>query len=218
MPYPQHLLPQPGFRIMPPEVFLSYGDLVLCRHQDCKVSVLPSSGMIDPNSIKLQSSHFHDLSNNLVGVFTLEDIYWELTKIEGKAHPLYDDWDGKECCSLPKDEDCIFRGERGCYWFKVSSIAGKSFPDVAIKRDGKGRIVKQGCFHVWIGHTPKRCNYWHVSLRVLDEKDVNVDSLALDKKEKRNIWTVVKNFLMDNLSIGALGDNFFVLPESVYKT
>lgn len=218
MPYPIHLIPQKDYRILPIEELSLIERLCLIRFQRKKISLLPASGCIDPNSVEISTSQLGDLSNNLLGIFTIEDIYWGLYQVDGKMSPKYDYWDGKEECILPSEEECYKDETREFYFLLVDTINNIPFPDVVIKRDSKGNPIKTAQFIIKVSHTPTKCNFWHFSLRIYDDAGEDVEMLAMTKGEKRNVKLVIKNFLMDRILLSKEGIDFNTLPLKFFKS
>lgn len=68
--YPEHIIPYPQYRFIEQNEMLSQRGLVLIRHVESdEVCRIDNSNILHPDSIKIQSDHLRDLSNNLLGVF-----------------------------------------------------------------------------------------------------------------------------------------------------
>lgn len=79
--YPEHLLPCSHYHIIEQNDFLSQSGLVLIRHiESDKVKRIGNTDLLHPDCIQIQSDHLRDLSNNLLGIFKKDDIFYGIVK------------------------------------------------------------------------------------------------------------------------------------------
>jgi hypothetical protein len=77
--YPEHIIPYPQYRFIEQNEMLSQSGLVLIRHVESdKVCHIDNSNILHPDIIK--STDLSDLSNNLLGVFKKDDIFYGIIK------------------------------------------------------------------------------------------------------------------------------------------
>ena len=78
---PDRLLPKPYYNIVEDGVLMSQRGLCLIRHVDSdKAIFIGNTNTLNPDCIQIQSDHMRDLSNNLLGIFQIEDVYYGIEK------------------------------------------------------------------------------------------------------------------------------------------
>lgn len=188
MPYPERLIPDSNMRIIPRDKLTATQGLMLIRHNDSDKSMfLGDTKTLNPECIHIQSDHLRDLSNNLLGIFLTEDVYYGIKKEHSDTY--LKDWDGKEKCKVPKEEHYFVDTKRGYYFIPVDELTAKPFPDSLFQENTEK-------YRFTVLHTPTRCNYWHISIRVIDSDGREISQLDMSKKQKSRIWRTVRNYLV----------------------
>lgn len=203
-PYPPHLIPYSDYRIMEQGILASYPELFLIRHIDSKdVLYIGDTKILSPDCITFQSDHLKDLSCNLLGIFKNEDVYFGIYKeYSDKYNALWEE--GTE--SEPPTENEYFKDEeRGFYFFDINKLTGLTFTTPQGKR-----------FHFSIHHTPTKCNFWHISIRVMNEEGIEVSSsIETSKSQKRNIFSIAKKYILEQAMIKHV-ESHQVIPATHY--
>lgn len=185
--YPKHILPYPQYHFIEQKDLLSQSGLVLIRHiESDKVQWIDNSNILHPDCIQIQSDHLRDLSNNLLGIFNVDDIFYGISK-EYK-HPYYDMWEENTMGLMPSDNECFKDNNRGFYFISIDKLIRYDLPEVE----------NQKC-HFMIFHTPTKCNFWHISIRLLNEDGQEISTLDLKDKKKRKIWKSARDFLIADI-------------------
>lgn len=190
--YPDRLIPKSHYTIMDSVTLMSQKGLCLIRHVDSEqATFIGNTKTLNPDCIKIQSGHMRDLSNNLLGIFQIEDVYWG---VEKSVNGVYcSPWNGSEQCTIPS-EGHYFRDEnRGYYFIPVDNLLSENIDIINITDN------TADSFHFKILHTPTKCNYWHISIRVYDSNNQEVSSLETSKRKKERIWKAVKDFLVTSI-------------------
>ena len=186
--YPEHLLPKANYHIIQVKHFAENEDLVLIRHiESSEVKYMEGTSILHPDCIKFQSDHLRDLSTNLLGIFTYADISYGIQKESRKE--LCALWnEGSDVRKiLPED---FFKDEgRQAYYIPVP-VTLKYISDE----------VQSHKWHFGLFHTPTSCNFWHVSIRVLDENNNEVSQIETIKNNgKKKIWKTARDFLVSDI-------------------
>ena len=185
MTYPIRLLPQPHFKNIDWQESLKNHYLI--HYTDSK-------DLIDPNTEKLrislvvrQTDHLRDYSNNLLGVFLVDDIYWAVNKESPNKEYFGELWTVGSSVNVPKVPIDFYRKEdRGYFFLKVSNCHGKV---VQFEDD---TCVSPECKLL---HTPTNGNFWHFSLRwFFNDQDLESWTAAI----KRRMKTSAKAFIVEN--------------------
>lgn len=201
---PEHILPCSRYRMMEQTDLLSQAGLVLIRHIESQdVCRIGDSEVLHPDCIKIQSDHLRDLSNNLLGIFEIEDIFYGIVKEcrEYYCNLWNEDTDGL----MPSDRKYFRDGNRGFYFIPIDELLGLELPEVQ----------EQKC-HFMIFHTPTRCNFWHISIRLLNDSNQEISTLNLNDKKKRKIWKSAKDFLIEDIITRKIKSHT-VVPEIFYS-
>ena len=200
MQYPEHLLPKSTYKYINDREELRLCTLV--RHTRDQTIFMEGTKRLNPQvlTIEVPSSQLHDLSTNLLGIFTLDDIGINVTNSE-----LVKLWIEGERVRLPiaEKQDFNLVGERGYFYFRIEEVL-----DLEIPGGIKGLPV-----NFEILHTPTKCNFWHFSIRVFSD-NVEVSRLEISDSKKRKIWKGVKDFL--TLCAFVDSENHKVLPTRCY--
>ncbi|CAN5176735.1 hypothetical protein BH23BAC1_BH23BAC1_50220 [soil metagenome] len=184
MNYPNRLLPQPNFKII-------HWDELLKNHY--LIHYTPTKDLIDPETKKLkieyvvrQTNHLRDYSNNLLGVFLVEDIFWVPVKKSPKVDYFGAAWKDNTPVLTPNiPEDYIKDEERGYFFMKISDCHSE------IVEFNDGTFASPECI---VLHTPINANFWHFSLRWLFEgKDLQKWSGAIERRMR----TSAKAFILE---------------------
>lgn len=186
--YPEHLLPKANFHIMPAKHFAENKDLVLIRHiESANVKYIEGTSTLHPDCIKFQSDHLRDLSTNLLGIFTYDDIYYGIKK--ESRDELCALWnEGTDVRKIQPEE--FYKDEGRQAFFIPVSITLKYISDE----------VQLHRWHFGLYHTPTNCNFWHVSIRVLDENNNEVSQIETIKNNgKKKIWKTARDFLVSDI-------------------
>ena len=185
--YPQRLIPDQSYRIIPEEDLANQSGLVLIRHVEGETAkFINNTSILNPECIVIQSDHLKDLSTNLLGVFKTEDVSFGIHK---DFHSLYTClWDGEAKCDLPQDSHYFHDGRRGWYFLEVDKFVNKVIP-YSTPDNGTEE------YHFNILHTPTKCNYWHISVRCYDCNETEIDETDLTKGKKKRVWRMLKNYL-----------------------
>lgn len=202
--YPKHILPSSKYCIIEQNDLLSQSGLVLIRHIESKdvVYKADNSDMLHPGCIKIQSDHLRDLSNNLLGIFKVEDIFYGIVK--DYRNYYCDLWNGNTDGLMPSDKECFKDNDRGFYFIPVDGLLNFELPEVQ----------KQKC-HFMIFHTPTKCNFWHISIRLLNFHNQEISTLNLSEKEKHKIWKSAKDFLITDIVTQNI-KSYSVIPKIFY--
>ncbi|WP_163444738.1 hypothetical protein [Flavobacterium columnare] len=147
---------------------IDLSDYYLIRHFDYKdnsIEIHNAFGQIEDKFLFEPTANFGDLSCSLLGVFTQNDIFVELTK-EGKMD-FADYCNGNFAVSIPEflyHFNFIQGDEFRKFWtIKIGNINNveKIFEEA---NTGIQRIIK-----CEVLHTPAKWNFWHLSIRWLFE-------------------------------------------------
>ena len=201
--YPKHILPYPQYHFMEQEDLLSQSGLVLIRHiESDKVQWIDYSNVLHPDCIQIQSDHLRDLSNNLLGIFKVDDIYYGINK--DCRHSYCALWEENTMGLMPADNECFKDDGRGFYFISIDKLIKCDLPEVE----------NQQC-HFMIFHTPTKCNFWHISIRLLNSSGQEISTLNLTDKKKRKIWKSARDFLITDVISKEINSNYKI-PNSLY--
>lgn len=185
--YPKHLLPYSNYHCIEQNDLISQPGLVLIRHiESDKVKWIENSNIIHPDCIQIQSDHLRDLSNNLLGIFRKDDIFYGINK-EHKS-PYCDLWEENTNGLMPKQDEYFCDKNRGFYFISIDDLKNFNIPEIGDQK-----------YHFMVFHTPTKCNFWHISIRILNKDNQEVSSLELTKNNKRKIWKTAKDFLITDI-------------------
>lgn len=167
--YPEYLLPKAYYHIIQAKHFAENEDLVLIRHiESSEVKYMEGTSILHPDCIKFQSDHLRDLSTNLLGIFTYTDIFYGIQK--ESRDELCALWnEGSNVRKILPEE--FFKDEGRQAYFIPVAITLKYLSDE----------VQSHKWHFGLFHTPTNCNFWHVSIRVLDENNNEVSQIETIK-------------------------------------
>lgn len=201
--YPTHIIPHSNYKFIGRDDLLSQSGLVLVRHIDSsEVQKIEGTDLLHPDCIKIQSDHLKDLSNNLLGLFTVEDVFWGIVK---ECRYTYCGlWEENTEGLMPTNEEYFRDSDRGFYFIPVDNLLQCNLPEVA----------EHKC-HFMIFHTPTKCNFWHVSIRLLDSNNEEISTLELSQKQKKKIWKSAKDFLIEDIILEKI-ESYTKIPDSLY--
>ncbi len=201
--YPKHLLPQPNYQYIKQKDLLSQQGLVLMRYIEGEnVKWIDGTHKLHPDCLMFPNKHLKDLSCNLLGVFQKSDIFYRIDK--KCKDKFYASWEEFTEVLCPSDEECYYDKESKWYFIPINKLM-----DTNIPFDVSGEI-----YHFTIYHTPMRCNFWHVSIRVLNSKDEEVSTLDLKDNQRRNIWRAARTILLEQIEY--ICDAFVTVPQECY--
>jgi len=102
------------------------------------------------------TEHLKDYSNNLIGVFQVDDIYWELTRVPKRDYYL-SPWVEGELVDTPQVPDEAIRNEdRGYFFLNIGRLHN------TVVKFENADIESTVCTVI---HTPTKSNFWHFSIR-----------------------------------------------------
>ncbi len=186
MAYPSRLLPQPHFKKIAWDETLR--KCFLIHFTDSKDYIDPITQKLHIKMVVRRTDHLRDYSNNLLGVFIIDDIYWAVQESENKEY-LIADWIEKSKVKTPIVPNEIEKNEnRGYFFLPINNCHDKIVP---YEDDD---TIKPVCKLI---HTPTNSNFWHFSLRWLCN---GVDILDWTEKERRRILTAAKTFIIETAS------------------
>lgn len=201
--YPKHIIPYPQYRFIEQNEMLSQSGLVLIRHVESdKVCHIDNSNILHPDSIQIQSDHLRDLSNNLLGVFKIDDIFYGIIK---EHRDLYCSlWEDGSMGLVPTNDKCFKDTNRGYYFIPIDNLLKFNLP----------KVQEQQC-HFMIFHTPTKCNFWHISIKLLNNENQEISTLDFNEKKKRKIWKSAKDFLIQDIITQEI-KSYSELPKHIY--
>lgn len=185
--YPKHIIPYPQYRFIEQNEMFQPG-LVLIRHveSDEVCRRIDNSNILHPDGIKIHSDHLRDLSNNLLGVFKKEDIFYGIIR---EHRDLYCSlWEDGSMGLVPTNDECFKDTNRGYYFIPIDKLLDLKIPPVGGQQ-----------YHFMIFHTPTKCNFWHISIRLLNDENQEISTLDFSKNKKRKIWTAARDFLISDI-------------------
>lgn len=201
--YPRHILPCPQYHLIEQKDLLSQSGLVLIRHvESCDVQFIANSNILHPDCIKIQSDHLRDLSNNLLGIFKKEDVFYAIKREYRDVFCTL--WEEHTNGLMPDNNKCIKDENRGFFFIPVDKLLNYDLP----------KVQEQKC-HFALFHTPTKCNFWHISLRLLNEEGIEISQLGLSKGAKHKIWKSAKDFLLANI-ITLTTETYSIIPKEYY--
>ena len=207
--YPLKLIPDCGCRVVDRESLMSHNGLWLVRHVDSRdrEMFIGNSNMVAPECINIVSNHLRDLSNNLLGVFEADDVCWGIAKEYADRYTR--GWDGEEHCSVPEPGHYFRDDDRGKYYIEVDALL-----DGCVAMENADGQQKE--YHFEILHTPTVSNYWHVSIRVYNEDNLEVSCMAVSKGQLKRIWKTMKDYLVSTVVTVDCPEDYAMLAPTVY--
>ncbi|WP_311551095.1 isoleucyl-tRNA synthetase [Prevotella pallens] len=201
--YPKHILPYSQYHFIEQNKLLTQSGLVLIRHiESDKVQWIDNPNVLHPDCIQIQSDHLRDLSNNLLGVFKVDDIFYGINK--EYRHSYCELWEEDTMGLIPADNECFKDENRGFYFIPIDNLLKCDLPEVG----------EQKC-HFMIFHTPTKCNFWHISIRLLNCENKEISSLDLNDKKKKRIWKSARDFLIADIISREL-KSYTAIPDYLY--
>jgi len=188
MNYPTRLLPKSNYKKIKCTDHLF--PLFLIHYTRTKNLFIKETHEINPDEIILQSDHLRDLSTNLLGEFLIEDNKIEITE-KVKRDFFNECWNEGDEARIPKygDDFCI-NEDRGCCFWKIGTIISLQFSH----KNNIDNSVYELIFNV--SHTPIKCNFWHFSIKVFDNKNNEISTLDIGTGLKRQLWKKAKEQLV----------------------
>lgn len=194
--YPDRLIPKSNYIIIPQSELMAQPGLCLIRHVESKdAKFLPGTNIINPSNIEIVSGQLRDLSTNILGIFDQTDIKFVIDKEAGEKFKYHEPWNGTDPCELPLQEHYSIDTGRGCFYILVDKLKDSSIPYINLNDKSTEN------YHFLILHTPTKCNYWHISIRVYDSNDCEVNKLNISETKKKKIWKLVRDFLVSSIVV-----------------
>lgn len=190
MLYPEVLLPHLGFRII---------ESNLPNHHICRTTPTKnfrnSVGLIKDEELFREEKDFFDYSTNHLGQFKLEDNYLSICGENKKYFREY--WNIDAEVTVPIiEQDFKIDDTKGIFFFKIDEIHLRlKFP---LEKNSKGMPDN---FTAVVKHTPTNSNFWHFSIRWIDQNENEV-------KANKSAW---KNALL--ATIRAKIQNYYIIDE-----
>lgn len=201
MTYPSRLLPKSYFKKI-----LWKGSLknyYLIHYTETKDLIDPNTQKLKISFVVKQTDHLRDYSNNLLGVFLVDDVYWGSTNESSKKAYYQDEWEVGNEVETPKIPDEFIRYEdRGYFFLNIDNCHEEivHFDDIT----SASPVCK-------LLHTPTNANFWHFSLRwFFNGKDLEKWSGGI----KRRMKTSAKAFIVERAFFGE--PVFEELDQSMY--
>lgn len=186
MEYPNRLLPKPQYKRIPWHESLR--DHFLIHYTDQEEIIDPNTNKLHIKHVVKRTDHLRDYSNNLLGVFLVDDIYWALQDCQDKDY-FTAEWEEGTDVKKPKVPDEYDREEsRGYFFLNIGDCH-----EVAVEfEDDQCRNSDPVCM---VFHTPTNSNFWHFSLRwFFDGEDLESGTDGI----KRRMKTSAKAFIIEN--------------------
>jgi hypothetical protein len=187
--YPDYLLPKPHFKVIQNIELLKKG--VLIHYTDSKDN-RDLEGFLREDSVVRHRNHIRDYSNNLLGIFEIEDIFIDITVSERKDY-FISPWDLQEVVEAPiYDEDFIINNDRGYFFLNIKEIHNKEIH----YEDNDPKLSLTAICKVL--HTPTKSNFWHFSLRWYTDQGLDINDLEQKQKKglQRRILTAAKSLII----------------------
>jgi len=181
MNYPTRLLPKCNYKKIKWSSDLC--PLFLSRHTPT-MDFLDENNILRDECIAKQSDHLRDLSTNLLGFFLIEDNKIEVFE---KKKDFFLEWNENDSASIPiYNEDFIVNEERGCVFWNIGEIASLIFTHTDCIDNNKYQLSFK------VLHTPIKCNFWHFSIRVFSDSQIEVSTLTVRNSLKKALWRTAK--------------------------
>jgi hypothetical protein len=184
MSYPNRLLPQQDYKKIC--WFEDLRKYFLVHTTETKENIDPQTGKLKISLVVRQTDHLKDYSNNLLGVFLIDDVYW--IPNSNSANRLYyrEAWVEGDCVIPPVvPSDFDINVNKGYFFLKISD-----FHEVVINFEDN-TFASPICRLL---HTPTNSNFWHFSLRwYFDGKDLESWTEGI----KRRMKTSAKAFIIE---------------------
>lgn len=150
--------------------------------------------IIDPYTNKLHidyvvkfTNHLRDYSNNLLGVFLVDDIYWALQDCPNKDYFMAKWKEGMEVKNPKVPDEYDQEESRGYFFLDI----GDCHEEVVKFEDDQCKHSNPVCM---VMHTPTNSNFWHFSLRwFFDGQDLESWTGGI----KRRMKTSAKAFIIE---------------------
>lgn len=205
MQYPERLLPKPHFCLIRSD--LTATDHCLARHTPTGDIIDPADGKIWASCVAPQTDHLHDLSTNLLGTFTIEDIAIEYIGPKEQKSAFTDLWQPGQTVTAPVfGQDFQLQPQRGFFVLRIADIAGKSVSYNVGGQDGFTAVCQ-------VLHTPIRANFWHFSIRWFN---TDGDVLTQHGSWKRRLLTACRSLVRQFATTAA--PSYSALPTEWYHS
>ncbi len=186
MTYPSHLLPREYYRIIRDENWIRY----LTVFTWTKDNKDPITGEIYLNSFCHPKEKMDDYSSNLLGIFTPLDNYVAIKNGPNKNYFVAQWEEGEEVVAPQYPKDFEFDYNRGYFFLDVNEFDGKI--PANYKKDNQ-------TYRAWpkVIHTPTRANFWHVSIRWVNEQNQEIRAPKNVKGWQRRLYSEARNVLIE---------------------
>ena len=187
--YPERILPKPHFKPIVDIELIKRG--VLIHYTDSKDN-RDSDNLLKEDAVARFENHIRDYSNNLLGVFELEDIYLDVTISESKGY-FFELWNAGDTVRIPLQHDFKINYERGYFFLNISDFLNKEVNYVDL--DDPKQSVNATCK---VMHTPTNSNFWHFSLRWITQDGLDIYSLGQKQQKgmQRRILSTAKTLIL----------------------
>ena len=203
--YPKHLLPRPDYRIIGSDHFANNDGLVLIRHiESTDVKFIDGTDILHPDCIKFQSGQLRDLSTNLLGIFQPQDIFYCIQK--EVREELCDLWNEGSIVRKIKPEEFYIDERRKAFFIPIMALLNYDLGEIQMQK-----------WHFEVFHTPTNCNFWHISIRVLNEDHHEVSQIdEIKENKKKRIWRSIRDFMIADI-IKTTEPSYVEIPVDSYN-
>lgn len=205
MLYPAHLSPHKNFKYI--QVSTKLNNQFLIRHTESRNLFFEGTDIFNFELVKIQSGDLNDFSTSLLGIFKYDDVFigW-LKERKDIWTKLWREGDEVEIPIYKKD--FIIFNQRGFFLLNIEDL---KIAEIKHESDKIGIINLR--FKVL--HTPTISNFWHFSIRVIDDKKEEVNKMNISNNLRRKILRTAKIILGNNAKVKK--PDITIIPESLYK-
>jgi len=202
--YPSHLPPKEHYQYIRDNNWIRFLT-VFTFSKDNKDSI---TGDVHPKSFCDPSKHIEDFSTNLLGIFAPMDNYVAIKKGPNKVYFTAQWQEGEEVQVPLYPNDFEFDYSRGYFFLDAFEFVGK----IPVKYEKENQSYK-----AWprVIHTPTRANFWHVSIRWVDEQNQEIRASKSVKGWKRNLYKKAKDKIIENARFEE--PSYEAIPQEVYQ-
>lgn len=185
MEYPEHLLPQPSYRIISFDSKESM-NLYLVRRTST-TDIKDEYGRLKSEHVTLQSDHLKDYSTNLLGLFKPSDCLIAVPLRDSPQKRYFQNlWAKDEVILTPIYEtDFAVESGRGCFFLRTADFHQKQFSSPT-----SDCVAAPTCE---VLHTPTNANFWHCSIRWFCDGE---DSGKWKEKKFKRMKSIIRAFVI----------------------
>lgn len=183
MPYPNRLLPKSHFKKIIWSEYLRSQYLV--HYTETSDNRDSTTGKLDIRHVVNRTDHLRDFSNNLLGVYLTDDIFWSLQDCENRFY-FVADWEIGSNVQIPSVPEEFNRNEKRGYFYLAIDDCHEQIIEF---NDETG--ISTVCL---LMHTPTNSNFWHFSLRWFCN---GADIIEWTERQRRRILTIAKVFIIE---------------------